>query len=373
MSKNVIVFSDGTSNTKKTNTNVYQFYKALKDHPENTCFYDRGVGSFGGDILGKAFGAGLTTNIKQCYDFIVSRHESGDRLFLFGFSRGAYTVRSLASFVSLVGLVEKNTRKLGAHGPRHHKKQVLTVQQKYARMAYDVYRTGKTPGFMAALRELKQCQQMRECHVFGLGVWDTVGAIGLPNRNRDQSAFGDHYYHQMTLPKNIAHAYHALSVDDERREFAPVLFSRVPINSGTIEEVWFPGMHSDVGGGYKLKNKDPHAKELSNISLKWMADKFSVVLKFNRSEFGRGKPTGYMHDSLQGAAENLYVKRKRRVPKNSHLHQSVVKRIKGPIPHPSQTREPNGQYRPIALNATGFKVNYSSPPTFGLKRRYKIV
>ncbi len=361
MSKNVIVFSDGTGNTKKTNTNVYQFYRALKDQPGNKCFYDPGVGSFGGDILGKAFGAGLATNIKQCYDFIVSQHEPGDRLFLFGFSRGAYTVRSLASFVSLVGLVEKNTRKLGAHGPRHHKKQVLTVQQKYTRMAYDVYQTGKTPGFRAALRELKQCQQIRECHIFGLGVWDTVGALGLPNRNHDQSAFGDHYYHQMTLPKNITHAYHALAVDDERREFAPVLFSRTPKNSGTIEEVWFPGMHSDVGGGYKLKNNDPHAKELSNISLKWMADKFSVVLKFTRGEFGRGKPRGYMHDSLQGAAEKLYVKRKRRVPKNSHLHESVVKRING------------GRYRPIALNAGSFKVNYSSPPTFGLKKRYKIV
>ncbi|MBQ74380.1 MAG: hypothetical protein CMQ20_05055, partial [Gammaproteobacteria bacterium] len=373
MTKNVIVFSDGTSNTKRTNTNVYQFYKALKDSPKNTCFYDPGVGSFSGDVFGKAFGAGLAVNIRQCYDFIVSKYEPGDRLFLFGFSRGAYTVRSLASFVSLIGLVEKNKKKLGAQGPRHHKRQILTVQQKYARLAYDVYRSNKTPAFQAALRELSERQQMRSCPVFGLGVWDTVGALGLPSMDRDQNAFGEHYYHRVKLPKGIRYAYHALSIDDERREFSPVLFSRTPKNTETIEEVWFSGMHSDVGSGYKLKKKDPHAKELANISLKWMADKFSAALKFNRSKFGRGKPRGYMHDSLEGAAEHLYVKRKRAVPKNSHLHQSVITRITGPLQHPSPTRETDGHYRPIALSSGGYKVNYDLPPIYGLKEKYEIV
>ena len=72
--------------------------QSTEGSPKNTCFYDPGVGSFGGDVLGKAFGTGLAVNIRQCYDFIVSRYEPDDRLFLFGFSRGAYTVRSLASF-----------------------------------------------------------------------------------------------------------------------------------------------------------------------------------------------------------------------------------------------------------------------------------
>jgi uncharacterized protein (DUF2235 family) len=373
MAKNIIIFSDGTSNTKSTNTNVYQFYKALTNHPLNQCFYDPGVGSFNGDILGKAFGTGLSHNIKQCYDFIVSHYEPDDRLFLFGFSRGAYTVRSLASMLLIVGLVEKNSKKLGNKGPKHHKKQVLSIAQKYGRIAYDVYRSNKTPAFRIALEALKKRQEIRECPVFALGVWDTVGAIGLPNSNRDHDAYGEHYYHQPSLPRNIAHAYHALSIDDERREFFPVLFNKRPRNTKTIKEVWFSGMHSDVGGGYKQKMSDPHAKELSNTALNWMADQIEPLLPLDRSKFESGIPTGFMHDSRSGMAKKLYTRQTRSIPKNSYIHTSVARRIKGPITNPSETLEPGNNYRPVALNARGFRIDYDAPPDFGLRGRYKLV
>ena len=373
MAKNIIIFSDGTSNTKSTNTNVHQFYKALKSHPLNQCFYDPGVGSFTGDIPGKVFGAGISRNIKQCYDFIVSHHDPDDRLFLFGFSRGAYTVRSLASMLSLVGLVEKDPRKIGNKGPKHHKKQVTTIAQKYGRIAYDVYRSNKTPAFRIALETLKKRQKIRECRVFALGVWDTVGAIGLPNSNRDHDAYGEHYYHQPSLPGNISHAYHALSIDDERREFFPVLFNKRPRNTKTIKEVWFSGMHSDVGGGYKQKKSDPQAKELSNTTLNWMADQMEPLLPLDRNKFEEGIPTGFMHDSRTGMAEKIYTKATRPIPKNSTIHTSVTRRITGPIPNPSETREPGNKYRPVALNARGFRIDYDSPPEFGLGERYTIV
>lgn len=373
MGKNVILFSDGTSNTKSTNTNVYQFYKAIKTHPLNKCFYDPGVGSFTTDILGKAFGAGVSHNIKQCYEFIVSHYEPGDRLFLFGFSRGAYTIRSLANMIHLIGLVEKNSKKIGNKGPKHHKKQTLTIQQKYTRIAYNAYRSNKTPAFIIALTALRKRQQLRQCPIYAIGAWDTVGALGLPNFDRDQAAFGDHYYHRISLPKNITYAYQALAIDDERREFAPVLFTKNPRNTDTIKEVWFAGMHSDVGGGYKLKKSDSHAKELSNNSLNWMADQFESLLPINRSAFGQGIANGFMHDSRTGFNDNLYTKKTRSVPKKSHIHASVLKRITGPIPNPSETREPDGDYRPVALNARGFRIDYTNPPNFSLKKRYVII
>ena len=288
-------------------------------------------------------------------------------------SAGAPILLEAWPVFSLVGLlVEKNRKKLGTGGPQHHKRQIFTEQQKYARPAYDVYRSNKTPAFQAALRELRQRQQMRSCPVFGLGVWDTVGALGLPNMDRDQKAFGEHYYHRIMLPKDIKYAYHALSIYDERREFSPVLFSRTPKNTDTIEEVRFSGMHSDVGGGYKLKKKDPHSKELSNISLKWMADKFSATLNFNRSQFGQGESAGFMHDSLEGAAEYIYVKRKRTVPKNSLLHQSVITRMTGPLQHPSPTREVDGHYRPITLSSGAIRLITNCHPHLGWKKNTRL-
>ncbi len=361
MARNLIVFSDGTSNTKTTNTNVYQFYKALKDHESNLCFYDPGVGSFKADVLGKAFGAGVADNIKQMYQFIVKNYEDGDRIFAFGFSRGAYTVRSLVGFITLVGLVtEKDNRK-----KRRPKRTLPSPQTVCIRRAYNTYRANKTPIFKDALKLLGKRQEMKPCSVFGLGVWDTVGAIGLPNFDKDKAAYGDHYYHHVALPKDITHAYHALSLDDERRNFAPVMFNRTPNNTDNIREVWFPGMHSDVGGGYKTLASDPGAKDLSNISLKWMADRFSRVLSFDRSEFGAPKPKGVMHDS---ANEKLYEVRVRTVPKHSILHPSVVQRIKGPLESPSPTREPNGVYRPASLK----QANFDADPVWGLDEHYVL-
>ena len=203
---------------------------------------------------------------------------------------------------------------------------------------------------------------MRDCQVTGIGVWDTVGAIGLPKTDSDKDAYGEHYYHRITLPKNIAHAYHAVSIDDERREFAPVLFNRSALSKNkpgqNIDEVWFPGMHSDVGGGYKVTNKDPDAKALSNISLNWMADSFAAELVFDRSQFAQGNPLGPMHDSLQGLSDVVYRKKTRTIRKGARLHRSTLRRLKGPLEQPSSTREMNGKYEPVNLKGKDLSQLY---------------
>jgi hypothetical protein len=206
---------------------------------------------------------------------------------------------------------------------------------------------------------------MKECQVYGVGVWDTVGALGLPNFDKDKEAYAEHAYHRVQLPPDIKHAYHALAIDEERRNFEPVLFARRPKNSPTIEERWFPGMHSDVGGGYKESRRDPQAKALSNLSLNWMADKFSDDLAFDRSEFPPGYPKGVMHDS---ADEKLYEARVRVIPAKSKIDASIVERIKGPLESPSPSREAEGAYRPRALK----NIDLAAGDYLGLDRNYEI-
>lgn len=353
--KNLIVFSDGTGNTKKTNTNVHQFYQALlPDTEKNVCFYDRGVGSFKADIPGMAFGAGVSKNIKECYEFLIDEYETGDRIFIFGFSRGAYTARSLASFVSLVGLTQEFDKKR-----RRIKKKKMPSRQEIAiRRSYDVYKKCKKPTFSKVLNKHKQKYEILPAQIYGIGVWDTVGALGLPDLKKNEAAYDEHKYHNMALPKNCKLAFHALAIDEERRTFEPIMFKKMPSSAVKSEEVWFPGMHSDVGGGYETK-------ELSNISLHWMMSKFKSVLNFDISTFGTGSPLGKMHDS----DKKVYSSRTRAIPKNSRIHKSAIARITGPIQLPNKTREPTGEYRPRALKG----VDFNSPPRWKLGKNYSLV
>jgi hypothetical protein len=373
MPKNIAIFSDGTGNTKSNLTNVRQFYDVLVKDKENKCFYDKGVGSFNLDVLGKAFGAGMNDNILQCYDFLVSHYEQGDRVCLFGFSRGAYTVRSLANFISIFGLVKKNKRraskgKPGQNGPR------TTWQQLHARRAYKVYQNNRELGFAAKKKKIIEKQEMTTCPILCLGVWDTVGALGLPDgfpkTDLDKPAYKRNRHHRVGLTNNIKYVYHALCIDDRRHEFHPVLFKKKPFPDQTVLQVWFPGMHSDVGGGYKPnKKEDGHAKDLSNLSLRWMAGKVPASLGLKPSLFPAGMPKGKMHDSMN----DIYHIKKRSVPKGSKLHKSVRSRITGPLSIPNPDREPNKVYRPAALDTQAFKVDYSSKPDYNLEPMYTLV
>jgi uncharacterized protein (DUF2235 family) len=352
--KNLLIFSDGTSNTSKTNTNVHQFYKALKPDINNVCFYDRGVGSFKTDLAGMVFGAGVANNIRECYEFLVDNYVAGDRIFVFGFSRGAYTARSLASFVSMVGIVQETNKKQR----RRKKKKQRSPQQIAIQKAYDVYRRNKKSTFKKALKKLGDRYDILAAQIYGIGVWDTVGALGLPDLKKNEVAYDEHKYHNMMVPKACKLAYHALAIDEERRTFEPIQFKKRAKSTTKVDEVWFPGMHSDVGGGYKTK-------VLSNLSLHWMASKFSSALNFNTTGFGIPKPRGEMHDS----DKKIYSSRTRVLPKNSRLHASVATRITGPLTKPNKNREAQGVYRPRALK----NAKFDTPPRYGLNKNYKLL
>ena len=214
-------------------------------------YYDQGVGS--GNALdrttGGAFGRGLEDNIHDAYRFLVANYELGDELYLFGFSRGAFTARSIAGMVRKCGV-------LGREFVQHY------------RDAIDLYRSGHRPADAAAVKFRKDYSVGKgdDIKIKLIGVWDTVGALGIPLRGLRWLTADKHQFHDTELSGVVEHAYHALAIDERRAPFEPALWMYKPKKGQTIEQKWFCGVHSDIGGGYPERG-------LSDITLDWMIGK----------------------------------------------------------------------------------------------------
>lgn len=214
-------------------------------------YYDQGVGS--GNALdrlsGGAFGKGLEENIHDAYRFLVGNYEFGDELYLFGFSRGAFTARSIAGMVRKCGV-------LGREFVQHY------------RDAIALYRSEHRPTDAAAVKFRKDYSVGKgdDIKVKFIGVWDTVGALGIPLRGLRWLTADKYQFHDTELSGVVEHAYHALAIDERRAPFEPALWMYKPKPGQIIEQKWFCGVHSDVGGGYPERG-------LSDITLGWMIDK----------------------------------------------------------------------------------------------------
>ena len=259
MSKKLILCFDGTWNTPDDNgdidgdesTNVYKFCEAIEttDSQGNNQYtkYDQGVGTKWYDkIKGGVFGVGLSANIQEGYAYLVENYKEGDLIYLLGFSRGAYTARSL------VGLI----RNSGILSPPH---------MEMLNEAYDLYRT-RDDGADSENAKYFREQFSREAKIHFLGVWDTVGALGIPTQSFGW--FNKRYYefHDTELSGIVQHAYHALAIDEHRRSFTATLWDPKQKPNQVMEQRWFPGAYANVGGGYS----DHY---LSDIALAWMIDK----------------------------------------------------------------------------------------------------
>lgn len=293
MAKNIVLLSDGTGNSaaKPFKTNVWRLYQAIDINPPKTdnephqiVYYDDGVGT--GDFkplayLGLALGFGLARNVKDLYTFICRNYSEGDNIFLFGFSRGAFTVRVLAGMILRCGLVH-------AANEADLREQVDIVYDAYkvdgVRRATKTGRAklfGALAGGYERAKDLKFVPlgdkiNQRFPRIAFLGVWDTVDAYGVP---LDEIKIGiDRYIWPMTLADRdlsplVDRACHALSLDDERPTFRPVLWNEVktvdgktePISEEQLTQVWFSGVHANVGGGYPDDG-------LAHVTLQWMMD-----------------------------------------------------------------------------------------------------
>ncbi|SET40909.1 DUF2235 domain-containing protein [Thalassotalea agarivorans] len=256
MAKRIVICCDGTWNRpERLNkndhpTNVLKFARAIS--PEDShgnkqvVFYDWGIGSYHNKLLGGAIGAGLDKNIKDAYRFLVHNYSEGDEIFLFGFSRGAYTVRSLCGMLNNCGILKS------VHGNK--------IEQ-----AFELYKTKKyKPSSDYAKQWRSQYAIAVDSKVDFVGVFDTVGAMGLPFTIFGLIDDKDLFYDRK-LGGNIKVARHALSLDELRSDFEPTVW--LPREGVDLQQVWFTGSHSDIGGGYAPDKDD---SVLSDIPMRWM-------------------------------------------------------------------------------------------------------
>jgi uncharacterized protein (DUF2235 family) len=253
--KRIIVCCDGTWNaadSQTNDTNVATLARAIHGSQETggilqVVLYLRGVGTTGLKLetwIEGATGVGIDDNIRSAYQFIAQNYVPGDEIYLFGFSRGAFTVRSLAGLITACGILFRQS--LGALPD-----------------AWVYYRSAK-PHSPAAFAAKYAVQCHVDCSVTFLGVWDTVGSLGIPGSllatsNKEKFAFHD------TSPSPLVkHGVQALAIDEHRHDFTPTFWTGVVPPGVTIRQVWFAGAHADVGGGYKTRS-------LADIPLVWMA------------------------------------------------------------------------------------------------------
>jgi uncharacterized protein (DUF2235 family) len=263
MSKRIAFCADGTWDKASKKTNVYKLYKALLNTADQYPLYDDGVGADGNPIvmlLGGAFGTGLWQKIKEGYTRICHLYEQGDELYIFGFSRGAFTARSLAGMISICGLPTKN------------------FTDETVNFAFDAYRDQAN---RAAKLQKLALWDMYAADIKMVGVWDTVGSLGIPAAVglNDPILYG---FLDTNLTPKIKNAFHAMAIDERREQFMPTLWTGTPAADQHVEQVWFTGAHSDVGGGEP--DDAPGVQELSDIPLSWMINKARALgLQFDES------------------------------------------------------------------------------------------
>ena len=257
MKKRLIVLFDGTWNTREDRTNVERISQTIvKVAPDGVVqerWYDPGPGTHWYDRLrGGAFGFGISENIQEGYRWVADQWPKAEEneLYVFGFSRGAYTARSLVGLIRKSGLLQKPDREL--------------VEQAYA-----LYRNKDVSPDSAEAAAFRAAHS-REIRVKFIGVWDTVGCLGVPLTGALIPWGRDHYqWHDTELSKIVEYAYHAVAVDEHRKDYEATVWTKRKPENKDVEQRWFIGAHANVGGGYKYDR-------LHNIPLRWLQDKASA-------------------------------------------------------------------------------------------------
>lgn len=344
MSKNIVICCDGTSNEfGPRKSNVVKLYKTLICDSEQIAYYHPGVGTMGAKsalshvgkwwtrAIGLAFGYGMSENIADAYQFLMRTFQPGDRVYIFGFSRGAYTARVLCGMLHIVGLLREGNEGLIPYAIRMIKKQ-------------------KDIDF-AIVADFKKTFS-RECKPHFIGVLDTVSSVGWIYN-------AVHFpYTQATHNPDLNIVRHAVSIDERRAFFRANSFGPPHNEHQDVMEVLFAGVHSDIGGSY------PEPKgQLSKIPLKWMLDEAEAAgLRINQQRkadiLGGKAPyvepdplTAIHNESLHGvwwiaelwpkvvSVQNasgewekrirLNLARHRKFAPDAMVHESVEQRLKG--------------------------------------------
>lgn len=252
--KRLAVFLDGTWNALRSNTNVWRL-KSLcapysEDDAQQLAYYDVGVNGFWGGVFGK----GVIENVEDAYVWLIENYSEGDEIFIFGFSRGAYTARSLAGLILRYGLLKPGSPLSIPQILDRYRASGTTVWK-----LFDDQEKGieQTLGFED---KLLMKYSLRVPIKF-VGVWDTVGALGIPAFNFERISRSSFNWLDTGLRLALENAFHAIAIDEHRKAFSPTLWTkRVPLDPNeavaaprplsSVEQRWFPGAHGNVGGGY---------------------------------------------------------------------------------------------------------------------------
>lgn len=322
MSKRIIFCADGTWDTPQSATNVFGLFNGITISSNQIAFYDTGVGSDGTpleQLNGGAFGEGIFQKIKDGYTKIAHVYNQDDEIFIFGFSRGAYTARSLAGMIAICGLPTGD------------------FDDNMVNAAFQAYRNpAQRPQFDANYH-------LYDAKIKMVGVWDTVGSLGIPAifGDVDMSIYG---FLDTSLHPDVLNAYQALSIDERRQEFPPTLWTQpVPANPNQVlKQVWFSGVHCDIGGG----NPDTG---LANIALSWMIS--------NAKNFGLQMNDGFLAEYL--SMDSLFAldtiddpwspkwlfPKLRTVPDNAYIANSVTIRCEYDTTYqPGNIKCPDGMF-----------------------------
>jgi hypothetical protein len=385
MKKRLVICLDGTWNSADSGrgeTNVARLARAVSassmDQDPRTAqltLYLRGVGSTGtivSRLLGGVIGDGVDENIRSAYMFIAQNYVPGDQIFVFGFSRGAFTARSLCGFIGCVGILKRWSMNRIAD-------------------AWAYYRAGGD----RSSEDFCRRNQGTSCHgdvqVDFLGVWDTVGALGVPTSLGELGA--EYQFHNTTPSACVLRARHALAIDEHRDEFVPTFWTGENPGKLDIEQVWFAGAHSDVGGGYGPGG-------LADIPLVWMAEEAAkpivgpdgkerpgLVLDWKDVLPRHLDPTAPQHESRQGLfAKDRFTPTYRRICEvdrevgrlgylyapskegevlptiNESVHWSVWERLGAEVTLMDDEQPQSMPYEPVNLPPKGAVPTWAASP-----------
>lgn len=324
--RRLILCLDGTWNTADSEeiTNIVRLRDMLQpgvtEGVEQRIYYDEGVGTLGGldKYVGGGMGRGLDVNVRQAYRFLAQFYERGDEIYIFGFSRGAFTARSLAGYIGAAGLLLRDN---------------CTRENEEATWLH--YRTDTKDRYPKdGLRLAELCH--RELRIRVLGVFDTVGALGIPLDAADwlTGRRSKYQFHDTTLSSIIDHSLHALAIDEMRRFFPPSLW-QVPqhANYTTVEQVWFPGVHSDIGGGYGEGG-------VGAVTLDWMLTRIDQ-LNANAGQASLTFRPGHRPAPASASTEEIHESR--------HGWRSILSNTTPSLRVIAQQRPPDTGYKLAAL------------------------
>lgn len=327
--RNLVFVCDGTLSSiaagEETNAGLlYRLLEELGPTEAQQIGYDPGIQGTGVQKwIAAASGMGLNLSIRRGYAFLARHYRPGDRIYLFGYSRGGYAVRSLAGMIGAVGLLRRKY-----------------TTDRYVRLAFRFYEVGSRS---MARQQFSAHRCLTEVPIEMVGVWDTVKSLGLPYPLLNRLAPMATEFHDDQLGPHILHGYQALAIDEDRTSYEPLLWRASPDWEGRLEQAWFPGAHGDVGGEVRAM---PDARPLANIALNWMlrrAARHGLVLPEGWERRFDEDPGAPMMGSRRGIARLFLLRSPRRTGggDGETVHLSIRDRMAAlPRYHPLARTDP---------------------------------